>query len=69
MEERNKLILLYDYYGQLLSDQQQKYFEDYYFTMPRLHEVVGDDVFDWRDIGNTIFDICVTLMVVWIKSY
>ena len=43
-----------------------KYFEDSYFTMPRLHEVVGDDVFDWRDIGNTIFDICVTP---WSKLY
>ena len=43
-----------------------KYFEDSYFTMPKLHEVVGDDVFDWRDIGNTIFDICVTP---WSKLY
>ena len=43
-----------------------KYFEDSYFTMPKLHEVVGDTVFDWRDIGNTIFDICVTP---WSKLY
>ena len=43
-----------------------KYYEDSYFTMPKLHEVVGDDVFDWRDIGNTIFDICVTP---WSKLY
>ncbi len=43
-----------------------KYFEDSYFTMPKLHGVVGDTVFDWRDIGNTIFGICVTP---WSKLY
>ncbi len=39
MNERNKLILLYDYYGELLSESQQKYFEDYYFNNLSLGEV------------------------------
>ena len=44
MEERNKLILLYDYYGQLLSDQQQKYFEDYYFNNLSLGEIADEEM-------------------------
>ena len=43
-----------------------EYYEDPYFTMPVLHECVGDSVFDWRDIGNKIFNICVTT---WSKFY
>jgi len=39
MDERNELILLYDYYGELLSESQQKYFEDYYFNNLSLGEV------------------------------
>ena len=39
MEEINKLILLYDYYGELLSDSQKKYFEDYYFNNLSLGEI------------------------------
>ena len=31
MEEREKLIILYEYYGKLLKPNQQKYFIDYYF--------------------------------------
>ena len=30
MKERLYLIDLYDIYGSLLTDKQQKYFEDYY---------------------------------------
>ncbi len=39
MDERNELILLYDYYGELLSDSQRKYFEDYYFNNLSLGEI------------------------------
>ena len=39
MEERNKLILLYDYYGELLSELQKEYFEDYYFNNLSLAEI------------------------------
>ncbi|MBP3635703.1 MAG: HTH domain-containing protein [Bacilli bacterium] len=39
MDERNKLILLYDYYGELLSDSQKRYFEDYYFNNLSLGEI------------------------------
>lgn len=39
MEERNKLVLLYDFYSELLSDSQKKYFEQYYFDNLSLGEI------------------------------
>lgn len=39
MEERNYLIILYDYYGELLTDKQRMYFEDYYFNNLSLGEI------------------------------
>ena len=39
MDERNELIMLYDYYGQLLTDSQREYFEDYYFNNFSLGEI------------------------------
>ena len=39
MEERNELILLFDYYKDLLSDVQIKYFEEYYFNNLSLGEI------------------------------
>lgn len=39
MKERNYLIILYDYYGDLLNDDNRKYFEDYYFDNLSLGEI------------------------------
>ncbi|MEG2351126.1 MAG: HTH domain-containing protein, partial [Bacilli bacterium] len=39
MEERNYLVILYDYYGELLSDLAKKYFESYYFDNLSLAEI------------------------------
>ena len=39
MEERNELIVLFDYYKDLLSDIQIKYFEEYYFNNLSLGEI------------------------------
>ncbi len=39
MNEINNLIILYDYYGELLSESQKKYFEDYYFNNLSLGEI------------------------------
>lgn len=39
MENLDYLIILYDYYGVLLSDDNKKYFEDYYFDNLSLKEV------------------------------
>lgn len=39
MQERLYLIDLYDYYGELLTDKQKTYFEDYYFNNLSLAEI------------------------------
>lgn len=39
MEERVYLINLYDYYGELLTEKQQLYFEDYYFNNLTFEEI------------------------------
>ena len=39
MEDREYLIILYDYYGELLNDIQREYFEMYYFDNLSLSEI------------------------------
>jgi predicted DNA-binding protein YlxM (UPF0122 family) len=39
MEDRERLILLFDYYENLLTDAQKSYFKDYYFDNLSLAEV------------------------------
>ena len=39
MNKQDKLILLFDYYGDLLSDSQKNYFESYYFDNLSLSEI------------------------------
>ena len=43
MEDREYLIILYDYYGELLSDKQREYFEEYYFDNLSLSEISEND--------------------------
>ncbi len=39
MEDRLYLITLFDYYGDLLTDKQIEYFQDYYFDNLTLSEI------------------------------
>ena len=39
MEERDLLIILYDYYESLLNDKQKEYFSLYYFDNLSLSEI------------------------------
>ncbi len=39
MEARDYIILLYDYYEELLTEKQRKYFEEYYFNNLSLSEI------------------------------
>lgn len=39
MEDRDYIILLYDYYSELFNDKQREYFEDYYFNNLSLGEI------------------------------
>ena len=42
MDNRLYLIDLYDLYGELLTDKQQSYFEDYYFDNLTLQEIADN---------------------------
>ena len=39
MEDREYLVILYDYYGELLSDIQKEYFESYYFDKMKIEDI------------------------------
>lgn len=39
MDKRNYLIILYDFYGELLNEKQREYFEEYYFNNLSLGEI------------------------------
>ena len=39
MDKRNYLIILYDFYGELLNEKQREYFEEYYFNNLSLSEI------------------------------
>lgn len=39
MNERNYLIILYDFYGELFNEKQKEYFEEYYFNNLSLGEI------------------------------
>jgi len=39
MEDREKIVILYDYYGELLTEVQRDYFEAYYFDNLSLSEI------------------------------
>ena len=39
IKEQEYIVILYDYYGELLSDIQRKYFELYYFDNLSLSEI------------------------------
>ena len=43
MDDREYLVILYDYYGELLSDNQKEYFEQYYFDNLSLSEISEND--------------------------
>lgn len=43
MQKRDYLIILYDYYGELLSEDNKKYFEDYYFDNLSLSEIAENN--------------------------
>ena len=43
MNNRDNLIILYDYYGELLSEDNRKYFEDYYFDNLSLGEIAENN--------------------------
>lgn len=57
MDKNTKLILLYDYYGELLTDKQRTYFEDYYFNNLSLSEISEDNNVSRSAIQKQLKDI------------
>lgn len=43
MDNRDYIIILYDYYGELFNNKQKEYFEQYYFDNLSLQEI-GDNL-------------------------
>ena len=43
MELQDRLIILFDYYGELLTDSQKNYFIDYYFHNLTLSEIAENN--------------------------
>ena len=43
MEKRDYLIILYDYYGEVLNPDARRYFEDYYFDNLSLGEIAENN--------------------------
>lgn len=39
MDNRDYMVILYDYYMELFNEKQRKYFEDYYFNNLSLGEI------------------------------
>lgn len=52
-----KYTILYDYYGGLLTDKQQDYFEDYYFDNLSLQEIADNHAVSRNAIHNSLKDI------------
>lgn len=39
MDNRDYVVMLYDFYGELFNDRQREYFEEYYFNNLSLAEI------------------------------
>ena len=39
MSDRDYIVMLYDFYGELFTDRQREYFEEYYFQNLSLSEI------------------------------
>ena len=56
MESRFQFINLYDLYGELLTEKQQEYFEDYYFSNLSLAEIAENMEVSRNAVHNQIKD-------------
>ena len=54
MEEREYLISLYEYYGKLLTNKQQQYFEDYYYDNLTMEEIADNNAVSKNAVSKTL---------------
>lgn len=52
-----EITILYDYYGELLTDKQRLYFEDYYFDNLSLQEIADNNNISRNAVHNSLKDI------------
>ena len=52
-----EITILYDYYGELLTDRQQLYFEDYYFSNLSLQEIAENNNVSRNAVHKSLKDI------------
>ena len=58
MEDREYLIILYDYYGELFNEMQRRYFEEYYFDNLSLSEISENEDKSRNAIHKCIKSMC-----------
>lgn len=52
-----ELTILYDYYGELLTEKQRLYFEDYYFNNLSLQEIAENNQISRNAVHKSLKDI------------
>ena len=57
MDNNTKYVILYDYYGELLTTKQKKYFEDYYFNNYSLKEISENENISRNAVFKQIKDV------------
>lgn len=58
MKDTVLMCILFDYYGELLTDKQKEYFKDYYFDNLTLSELSENYNISRNAIHKTIKDSC-----------
>ena len=53
-----RLNILFDYYGELLTDKQQEFFKDYYFDNLTLQEIADNNGISRNAVHKTLNIIC-----------
>ena len=57
MEDILYLSSLYDYYKDLFTDKQRKYFEDYYFENLTMEEIAENNNISKNAVSKTIIEV------------
>ena len=53
-----RLSILFDYYGDLLTDKQKEFFEDYYFSNLTLQEIADNNNISRNAVHKGIKNVC-----------
>ncbi|MBQ9124563.1 MAG: hypothetical protein IJY14_02615 [Acholeplasmatales bacterium] len=59
--KREEIIALYDIYGNLLTDKQRNYFEDYYYSDLSISEIAENYSISRNGVFDQLKRVCVIL--------